>query len=71
MQLAHLRAERARWHALEESQALLEKEAAMWKSRYTQAAARSDELASDVACVESELLATRLEVTFPWAVIHL
>lgn len=62
VQLAGLRAERARWHALEERQAFMEKEAVMWRSRYHQAAARSDELASDVARIESELLATRLEV---------
>ena len=63
MQVGALQAERARWQALEESQAQLEKEAAMWKSRYSQAAARSDELASDVARVQSELLATRLEAS--------
>lgn len=37
----------------------------MWRSRYHQAAGRSDELASDVARLESELLASKLEVTPP------
>ena len=62
LQLAGLRAERARWIALEESRAAMEQEAVMWRSRYHQAAARSDQLASHVASIESELLATRLEV---------
>ena len=63
LQLAELRAERARWAALEESKAALEREVAQWKSRYQQAAARSDELAADVASLQSELLAARLEAS--------
>lgn len=62
LQLAALRAERARWTALEESKASLEEEVALWRSRYHQAAGRSDELASNVARLESELLASKLEV---------
>lgn len=62
IQVAAIRAERARWAALEESNLLLEKEAAMWKARYQQAAARTDELAADNARLQSEVLAAQLEV---------
>lgn len=63
LQAAALRAERARWSALEAANAALQQEVATWKSRYQLEAARSDELAADCARLQSELLAAKLEVS--------
>lgn len=61
-QAAEIRKERARWIEMEKSNALLQEELARWKHRFSQEAARSDELAADNAQLQSELLAARLEV---------
>ena len=60
--MAAIRSERARWIEMEMANRRLQEELQSLRVRFAQEAARSDELAADNAQLQSELMASRLEV---------
>lgn len=61
-QVAELRKEAAKWQELEESKLFLETQVAQFRSREQQEATRANDLAAQVARLQSQLAATQLEV---------